>query len=80
MTHRTDDHNMFLHQTLETVLSLARAPSKAAECTVLPKISAFMAAAWVRYALKIAKIVEMAERTKAPLIAMWDGGQRLRTA
>ena len=26
------------------------------------------------HALKIAKIVEMAERAKAPLIAMWDGG------
>ncbi len=48
VTHRTDDHNMFLHQTLVTASLRDRVPLKGDASTASLKISASTAEAWVK--------------------------------
>ena len=75
VTHRTDDHNMFLHQTLGdgVVAGHGTIEGRRVYCFA-QDFSVHGGSMGEMHALKIAKIVEMAERAKAPLIAMWDGG------
>ena len=75
VTHRTDDHNMFLHQTLGdgVVTGQGTIEGRRVYCFA-QDFSVHGGSMGEMHALKIAKIVEMAERAKAPLIAMWDGG------
>lgn len=75
VTHRTDDHNMFLHQTLGdgVVTGQGTVEGRRVYCFA-QDFSVHGGSMGEMHALKIAKVVEMAERAKAPLIAMWDGG------
>ena len=75
VTHRTDDHNMFLHQTLGdgVVAGHGTIEGRRVYCFA-QDFSVHGGSMGEMHALKIAKVVEMAERAKAPLIAMWDGG------
>ena len=75
VTHRTDDHNMFLHKTLGdgVVAGQGTIDGRRIYCFA-QDFSVHGGSMGEMHALKIAKIVEMAERAKAPLIAMWDGG------
>ena len=75
VTHRTDDHNMFLHQTLGdgVVAGQGTIEGRRVYCFA-QDFSVHGGSMGEMHALKIAKIIEMAERAKAPLIAMWDGG------
>lgn len=75
VTHRTDDHNMFMHQTLGdgVVAGHGTIEGRRVYCFA-QDFSVHGGSMGEMHALKIAKIVEMAERAKAPLIAMWDGG------
>ena len=75
VTHRTDDHNMFLHETLGdgVVAGQGTIEGRRVYCFA-QDFSVHGGSMGEMHALKIAKLVEMAERAKAPLIAMWDGG------
>ena len=75
VTHRTDDHNMFLHQTLGdgVVTGQGTVEGRRVYCFA-QDFSVHGGSMGEMHALKIAKVVEMAERAKAPLNAMWDGG------
>lgn len=75
VTHRTDDHNMFLHQTLGdgVVAGHGTIEGRRVYCFA-QDFSVHGGSMGEMHALKIAKVVEMAERAKSPLIAMWDGG------
>jgi acetyl-CoA carboxylase carboxyltransferase component len=74
-THRTDDHNMFLHKTLGdgVVAGHGTIDGRRVYCFA-QDFSVHGGSMGEMHAKKIAKIVEMAERVKAPIIAMWDGG------
>ena len=75
VTHRTDDHNMFLHTTLGdgVVAGQGTVEGRRVFCFA-QDFSVHGGSMGEMHALKIAKIVEMAERAKVPLICMWDGG------
>ena len=67
VTHRTDDHNMFLHQTLGdgVVTGQGTVEGRRVYCFA-QDFSVHGGSMGEMHALKIAKVVEMAERAKAP--------------
>ena len=75
VTHRTVDHNMFLHQTLGdgVVAGHGTIDGRRVYCFA-QDFSVHGGSMGETHAKKIAKIVEMAERAKVPIIGMWDGG------
>ncbi|MEC7096725.1 MAG: carboxyl transferase domain-containing protein, partial [Candidatus Thermoplasmatota archaeon] len=75
VTHRTVDHNMFLHQTLGdgVVAGHGTIDGRRVYCFA-QDFSVHGGSMGETHARKIAKVVEMAERAKVPIIGMWDGG------
>ena len=75
VTHRTVDHAMFLHHTLGdgVVAGHGTIDGRRVYCFA-QDFSVHGGSMGEVHAKKIAKIVEMAERAKAPIIGMWDGG------
>ena len=75
VTHRTVDHAMFLHHTLGdgVVAGHGTIEGRRVYCFA-QDFSVHGGSMGEVHAKKIAKIVEMAERAKAPIIGMWDGG------
>ena len=75
VTHRTTDHNMFLHQTLGdgVVTGHGTIDGRRVYCFA-QDFSVHGGSMGEMHAKKIAKLVEMAERSKTPLVCVWDGG------
>ncbi len=75
VTHRTMDHNMFLHETLGdgVVTGHGTIDGRRVYCFT-QDFSVHGGSMGEMHAKKIAKIVEMAERSKTPLVCVWDGG------
>ncbi|MDP6870356.1 MAG: acyl-CoA carboxylase subunit beta [Candidatus Poseidoniaceae archaeon] len=75
LTHRTSDHNMFLHQTLGdgVVCGHGTIDGRRVYCFA-QDFSVHGGSMGEMHAQKIAKVVEMADRSKVPLIGVWDGG------
>ena len=75
VTHRTKDHNMFLHQTLGdgVVTGHGTIDGRRVYCFA-QDFSVHGGSMGEMHAKKIAKLVEMAERSKTPLVCVWDGG------
>ena len=75
VTHRTTDHNMFLHETLGdgVVTGHGTIDGRRIHCFA-QDFSVHGGSMGEMHAKKIAKVVEMAERTKTPLVCVWDGG------
>ena len=75
VTHRTVDHNMFLHQTLGdgVVAGHGTIDGRRVYCFA-QDFSVHGGSMGETHAKKISKVVEMAERAKVPIIGMWDGG------
>jgi len=75
ITHRTHDHGMFLHPTLGDGVVGGHGTIEGRRIYCFAQdFSVHGGSMGEMHALKIAKIVEMAERAKAPIIAIWDGG------
>lgn len=75
ITHRTTDHGMFMHHTLGdgVVAGHGTIEGRRVYCFA-QDFSVHGGSMGEMHAKKIAKIVEMAEKAKAPIIGMWDGG------
>ena len=75
VTHRTVDHGMFMHETLGdgVVTGYGSINGRRVYCFA-QDFSVHGGSMGEMHALKIAKVVEMAERAKVPLIGIWDGG------
>ncbi len=75
VTHRATDHGMFLHETLGdgVVAGHGSINGRRVYCFA-QDFSVHGGSMGEMHAQKIAKVVEMAERTKVPLVGIWDGG------
>jgi len=75
LTHRTSDHGMFMHETLGdgVICGHGTIDGRRVYCFA-QDFSVHGGSMGEMHAKKIAKVVEMAERTKVPLIGIWDGG------
>ena len=75
VTHRTVDHSMFLHQTPGdgVVAGHGTVDGRRVYCFA-QDFSVHGGSMGEMHAKKIAKLVEMAERSKTPLVCVWDGG------
>ena len=75
VTHRSTDHGMFLHETLGdgVVAGHGSINGRRVYCFA-QDFSVHGGSMGEMHAQKIAKVVEMAERTKVPLVGIWDGG------
>ena len=75
VTHRTTDNGMFLHHTLGdgVVAGHGTIEGRRVYCFA-QDFSVHGGSMGEMHAKKIAKLVEMAERVKAPIIGLWDGG------
>jgi propionyl-CoA carboxylase beta chain len=75
VTHRSTDHGMFLHETLGdgVVAGHGSINGRRVYCFA-QDFSVHGGSMGEMHAKKIAKVVEMAERTKVPLVGIWDGG------
>ena len=75
VTHRSTDHGMFLHETLGdgVVTGHGSIDGRRVYCFA-QDFSVHGGSMGEMHAQKIAKVVEMAERTKVPLVGIWDGG------
>ena len=75
VTHRSTDNGMFLHHTLGdgVVAGHGTINGRRVYCFA-QDFSVHGGSMGEMHAKKIAKIIEMAERVKAPIIGMWDGG------
>ena len=75
VTHRTTDNGMFLHHTLGdgVVAGHGTIDGRRVYCFA-QDFSVHGGSMGEMHAKKIAKVVEMAERVKAPIIGLWDGG------
>ena len=75
VTHRTVDHGMFLHKTLGdgVVAGHGTIDGRKVYCFA-QDFSVHGGSMGEVHAKKIAKVVEMAERAKVPIVGMWDGG------
>ena len=75
ITHRTTDNGMFLHQTMGdgVVAGHGTIDGRRVYCFA-QDFSVHGGSMGEMHAKKIAKVVEMAERVKAPIIGLWDGG------
>ena len=75
VTHRTVDHNMFLHQTLGDGVVAGHGTINGRKVFCFAQdFSVHGGSMGEIHAKKISKIVEMAERAKVPIVGMWDGG------
>ena len=75
VTHRTIDHNMFLHQTLGDGVVAGHGTINGRKVFCFAQdFSVHGGSMGEIHAKKISKIVEMAERAKVPIVGMWDGG------
>ena len=75
VTHRTVEHNMFLHQTLGDGVVAGHGTINGRKVFCFAQdFSVHGGSMGEIHAKKICKIVEMAERAKLPIIGMWDGG------
>ncbi len=75
LTHRTSDHNMFLHQTLGDGVVCGHGTINGRRIYCFAQdFSVHGGSMGEMHAQKIAKVVEMAERSKVPLVGIWDGG------
>lgn len=75
VTHRTTDNGMFLHHTIGdgVVAGHGTIDGRRVYCFA-QDFSVHGGSMGEMHAKKIAKVVEMAERVKAPIIGLWDGG------
>jgi propionyl-CoA carboxylase beta chain len=75
LTHRTTDHGMFMHELLGdgVVCGHGTIDGRRIYCFA-QDFSVHGGSMGEMHARKIAKVVEMAERAKVPLIGIWDGG------
>ena len=75
LTHRTTDHGMFMHETLGdgVVCGHGTVGGRRIYCFA-QDFSVHGGSMGEMHARKIAKVVDMAERTKVPIIGIWDGG------
>ncbi|CAI8155848.1 MAG: Propionyl-CoA carboxylase beta chain [Methanobacteriota archaeon] len=75
LTHRTADHGMFMHEILGdgVVCGHGMIDGRRIYCFA-QDFSVHGGSMGEMHARKISKLVEMAERSKAPLIGIWDGG------
>ena len=75
LTHRTTDYNMFMHETLGdgVVCGHGTINGRRVYCFA-QDFSVHGGSMGEMHAKKISKVVEMAERSKVPLIGIWDGG------
>ena len=75
LTHRTTDHNMFMHETLGdgVVCGHGTVNGRRIYCFA-QDFSVHGGSMGEMHAKKIAKVVEMAEKSKVPIVGIWDGG------
>jgi propionyl-CoA carboxylase beta chain len=75
VTHRTTDHGMHLHPSSGdgVVAGHGSIDGRRVYCFA-QDFSVHGGSMGEMHALKIAKVVEMAERARAPLVGIWDGG------
>tara|TARA_B100001996_G_scaffold382841_1_gene375931 strand:+ start:85 stop:1647 length:1563 start_codon:yes stop_codon:yes gene_type:complete len=75
LTHRTADHGMFMHEILGdgVVCGHGMMDGRRIYCFA-QDFSVHGGSMGEMHARKISKLVEMAERSKAPLVGIWDGG------
>jgi propionyl-CoA carboxylase beta chain len=75
LTHRTSDNGMFMHHTLGdgVVCGHGKINGRRIYCFA-QDFSVHGGSMGEMHARKIAKVVEMAERARVPLIGIWDGG------
>ena len=75
LTHRTTDHNMFMHETLGdgVVCGHGTVNGRRVYCFA-QDFSVHGGSMGEMHAKKIAKVVEMAEKSKVPIVGIWDGG------
>lgn len=75
LTHRTADHGMFMHETLGdgVVCGHGTINGRRVYCFA-QDFSVHGGSMGEMHAKKIAKVVEMAERSKTPIVGIWDGG------
>jgi len=75
VTHRNTDHNMFLHHHLGdgVVAGYGTINQRRVYCFA-QDFSIHGGSMGEMHAKKIAKIVDMANRARAPLVGIWDGG------
>jgi len=75
VTHRTTDNGMFLHHTIGdgVVAGHGTIEGRRVYCFA-QDFSVHGGSMGEMHAKKIAKVVEMADRVKAPIIGLWDGG------
>ena len=75
LTHRTSDHGMFMHETLGdgVVCGNGTVDGRRIYCFA-QDFSVHGGSMGEMHAKKISKVVEMAERSKVPIVGIWDGG------
>ncbi|RJV01196.1 MAG: hypothetical protein DWC11_05005, partial [Candidatus Poseidoniales archaeon] len=75
VTHRTTDHGMHLHPSSGdgVVAGHGSIDGRRVYCFA-QDFSVHGGSMGEMHALKIAKVVDMAERARAPLVGIWDGG------
>ena len=75
LTHRTTDHGMFMHETLGdgVVCGHGMIDGRRIYCFA-QDFSVHGGSMGEMHAKKISKVVEMAERSKVPIVGIWDGG------
>ena len=75
LTHRTSDHDMFMHETLGdgVVCGHGTVDGRRIYCFA-QDFSVHGGSMGEMHAKKISKVVEMAERSKVPIVGIWDGG------
>ena len=75
LTHRTSDHGMFMHETLGdgVVCGHGTVDGRRIYCFA-QDFSVHGGSMGEMHAKKISKVVEMAERSKVPIVGIWDGG------
>jgi acetyl-CoA carboxylase carboxyltransferase component len=75
ITHRTTDHEMFMHHTLGDGVVAGHGTINGRRVYCFSQdFSVHGGSMGEMHAKKIAKIVEMADKAKTPIIGMWDGG------
>ena len=75
LTHRTADHGMFMHETLGDGVVCGHGTINGRRIYCFSQdFSVHGGSMGEMHAKKIAKVVEMAERSKVPIVGIWDGG------
>ena len=75
VTHRTTDNGMFLHHTIGDGVVAGHGTINGRRIYCFAQdFSVHGGSMGEMHAKKIAKLVDMAQRVKAPIIGLWDGG------